>query len=74
MAYLEGRGVRTQIMYPKLVPDQGAYETQPWRAADDMPVARSLFPRVLCLPMFAELADDEVDRVIAAILDFYAGG
>jgi dTDP-4-amino-4,6-dideoxygalactose transaminase len=28
---------------------------------------------VLCLPMFAELTDDEVDRVAAAIIDFYAG-
>ena len=73
MAYLERRGVLTQIMYPKLVPDQGAYEDNPWRAADDLAVARSLFPRVLCLPMFAELTDEEVDRVIEAIRDFYAG-
>ncbi len=74
MAYLEGRGVRTQIMYPKAVPDQGAYQEQPWRAADDMAVARSLYGRVLCLPMFAELTDGEVDRVAAAINDFYAEG
>ena len=74
MAYLEARGVRTQIMYPKLVPDQGAYEENPWRAADDMAVARSLFPQVLCLPMFAELTQDEVERVGAGIRDFYAEG
>lgn len=74
MAHLEGRGVRTQIMYPKLVPDQGAYEDHPWRAADELTVARSLFARVLCLPMFAELTDAEVDRVISAIRDFYAEG
>jgi dTDP-4-amino-4,6-dideoxygalactose transaminase len=72
MAFLESRGVKTQIMYPKLVPDQGAYEKHPWRAADELAVSRSLFPRVLCLPMFAELTDEEVDRVIAAIRDFYA--
>jgi dTDP-4-amino-4,6-dideoxygalactose transaminase len=74
MAYLEGRGVRTQIMYPKAVPDQGAYLDQPWRAADDMAVARTLYGRVLCLPMFAELTEAEVDRVAAAINDFYAEG
>ena len=72
MAFLAERGVGTQIMYPKLVPDQGAYQTNPWRAADDMSVARSLVPKVLCLPMFAELTDDEVDRVGVAIVDFYA--
>ena len=74
MAYLERRGVRTQIMYPKAVPDQGAYQEQPWRAADDMAVARTLYERVLCLPMFAELTDAEVDRVAAGINDFYAEG
>jgi dTDP-4-amino-4,6-dideoxygalactose transaminase len=73
MAYLETRGVLTQIMYPTLVPDQQAYRDHPWRSADDLAVARSLYPRVLCLPMFAELTDDEVDRVAAAIIDFYAG-
>jgi dTDP-4-amino-4,6-dideoxygalactose transaminase len=72
MAFLESRGVMTQIMYPKLVPDQGAYEQHPWRAADDLTVARSLYSRVLCLPMFAELTDPEVERVIAGIRDFYA--
>jgi dTDP-4-amino-4,6-dideoxygalactose transaminase len=72
-ASLETRAIKTQIMYPKLVPDQGAYETSPWRAADDMANARSLVPTVLCLPMFAELTDDEVERVGAAIRDFYAG-
>lgn len=74
MAFLESRGVMTQIMYPRLVPDQGAYEQHPWRAADDLSVARSLYPRVLCLPMFAELTDQEVDRVIDSIRDFYAQG
>lgn len=74
MAFMEERGVKTQIMYPKLVPDQGAYVDNPWRAADELEVARGLFARVLCLPMFAELTDAEVDRVIAAIGDFYAEG
>ncbi len=72
-AHLERRRIRTQIMYPTLVPDQGAYESTPWRAADDMAVARSLVPTVLCLPMFAELTDDEAGRVGSAIVEFYAG-
>jgi dTDP-4-amino-4,6-dideoxygalactose transaminase len=70
-AHLDERGIRTQLIYPKLVPDQGAYATHPWRAADDFAVARSLVPRLLCLPMFAELTDEEVDRVGHAIRDFY---
>ncbi len=70
-AHLDARDIRTQLIYPTLVPDQGAYATNPWRAADDLPVARSLVPRLLCLPMFAELTDAEVDRVGRAIRDFY---
>jgi dTDP-4-amino-4,6-dideoxygalactose transaminase len=72
-AFLETRAIKTQIMYPKLVPDQGAYQQISWRAADDMAVARSLVPTVLCLPMFAELTDEEVERVGAGIREFYAG-
>ncbi|MFO1541193.1 MAG: DegT/DnrJ/EryC1/StrS family aminotransferase [Chloroflexota bacterium] len=70
-AFLDARGIRTQLIYPRLVPDQGAYATQPWRAADDLAVARSLVPRLLCLPMFAELTDAEIDRVGRAVRDFY---
>ena len=70
-AHLDARGIRTQLIYPKLVPDQGAYAASPWRAADSLEVARSLVPRLLCLPMFAELTDSEVDRVGRAVRDFY---
>ena len=71
-AFLDARGIGTQLIYPKLVPDQGAYATNPWRAADELDVARSLVPRLLCLPMFAELTEAEVDRVGAAVREFYA--
>ncbi len=70
-AHLEERGIRTQLIYPTLVPDQPAYATSPWRAADPLEVARSLVSRMLCLPMFAELTDEELDRVGQAIRDFY---
>jgi dTDP-4-amino-4,6-dideoxygalactose transaminase len=69
--FLDERGIGTQLIYPKLVPDQGAYADGGWRAADGLEVARSLVPRLLCLPMFAELTEDEVDRVGRAIREFY---
>ncbi len=71
MTYLAERGVRTQIIYPKLVPDQGAYTTHPWRGVGDFPVARAATPRLVCLPMFAELTDAEVERVAREIRAFY---
>jgi dTDP-4-amino-4,6-dideoxygalactose transaminase len=70
-AFLDARGIATQLIYPRLVPDQGAYATSPWRAADELTVARSLVPRLLCLPMFAELSDEEVERVGSAVREFY---
>lgn len=73
-AFLEERGIGTQLIYPTLVPDQGAYVTNPWRAADPLEVARSLIGRLLCLPMFAELTDAEIDRVGRAIREFYGVG
>jgi len=67
--YLAERGIGTQIIYPVLVPDQPAYREQPIRCGP-IPVTRSLVERLLCLPMFPELRDDEVDRVAMAIQDF----
>jgi len=68
--YLIEKGIGTQIIYPKLVPDQSAYRDQPIRCGP-IPVARSLIDKLLCLPMFPELRDDEVDRVAATVQDFF---
>jgi dTDP-4-amino-4,6-dideoxygalactose transaminase len=69
--HLRARGIGTQVIYPRLVPDQKAYREAPHRSVD-LPVARRLVPQLLCLPMFAELTDDEVERVCEAIVSFYA--
>jgi dTDP-4-amino-4,6-dideoxygalactose transaminase len=68
--HLRMRGIGTQVIYPRLVPDQRAYRDAPYRAVD-LTVARRLVPQLLCLPMFAELTDAEVDRVSEAVRDFY---
>src|ERR1700722_4273231 len=71
-AHLARHSIGTQVVYPRLVPDQGAYRDHPWRAASDLAVARSLPDRILNLPMWAELTGEEVDRVGAAVRAFYA--
>jgi dTDP-4-amino-4,6-dideoxygalactose transaminase len=70
-AYLAERGISTQVIYPKLVPDQGAYRDHPWRGVGDFPIARAATPKLLCLPMFAELSDAEVERVGLTVRAFY---
>lgn len=69
-AYLAAQGIGSQIIYPVLVPDQGAYRDQPLRCGP-IPVARSLVSQILSLPMFPELREDEIERVAAAIRAFY---
>lgn len=69
-AYLTEHEIGTQIIYPMLVPDQPAYRDQHFRCGP-IPVARRLFEHILCLPMFPELRDDEIERVSAVIHDFY---
>jgi dTDP-4-amino-4,6-dideoxygalactose transaminase len=69
-AYLAQRDIGSQVIYPVLVPDQGAYRDQSLRSSN-IPVARSLISQILSLPIFPELRDDEIERVAAAIRAFY---
>lgn len=69
-AYLSQRGINTQIIYPILVPDQVAYQNQPLRCGP-IPVAREAVQQLLCLPMFPELRDDEIEYTARAIHEFY---
>jgi dTDP-4-amino-4,6-dideoxygalactose transaminase len=70
-AHLAKRSIGTQVVYPRLVPDQGAYRDHPWRAIGDLGVARTIPDRILNLPMWAELTDGEIERVSQAVRSFY---
>lgn len=69
-AYLDEQGVGTQVIYPRLVPDQRAYVDHPYRSMD-IPNARAAVPELLCLPVFPELREDEVAYVVDRIRRFY---
>jgi dTDP-4-amino-4,6-dideoxygalactose transaminase len=69
-AHLNKREIDNMVIYPRLVTQAGAYASLPWRS-EPIPVAESLPDRLLSLPMFAELTDEEIDRVGAAITEFY---
>jgi dTDP-4-amino-4,6-dideoxygalactose transaminase len=70
-AHLEERGVGTQIIYPKLVPQQKAYQGESYRAGS-YPRAELVTGEILSLPIFPELTEDEVRYVAACIAEFYA--
>lgn len=67
-AHLHGRGIACEVHYPV------ADHRQPVHAARyahvRLPVTESLSRRVLSIPCFPELTDQEVDRVISACNDF----
>lgn len=71
--YLIDRGIGAQVVYPRLVNEQGAYATHPYRVAGDLAVATTLPERILNLPMWAELTDDEAHQVATVVTDFYHG-
>jgi len=61
---LADEGIATAVYYPRSVPDQpmfGGSAERRW------PEARRASREVLSLPCFAELTDDEVERVVAGV-------
>jgi dTDP-4-amino-4,6-dideoxygalactose transaminase len=68
-AWLGERGIATSIHYPSPLNRQPALAGTP---GDELPVAAAAAAQVLCLPMFPELADEEVEAVCEAVRDFFA--
>lgn len=68
--HLEEQGVPTIIYYPLPLHLQKVYADQGWRDGD-FPVAESISKRILPLPMYPELTDEQVDYVIEAVRDFF---
>lgn len=70
MAFLADRGVGSFAMYPALVPLQKAYAHLGHRE-EDFPISAPYARRVINLPMFETLREDEVRRAAEAVLAFY---
>jgi len=70
MSFLLERGIGVFAMYPALVPLQGAYTFLGY-TEKDFPVSAGYARRVLNLPMFETLHEDEVRRAAETILAFY---
>lgn len=68
--HLSARGVDTAVHYPHLVGDMSGVRAE----GDPAPVAASLARRILSLPCFPELTDDEADHVAAALQEWRPHG
>jgi len=69
-AYLSEHGIPTLIYYPLPLHLQKCYAEHGWKAGD-YPVAESVSQRILPLPMYPELTEDQVAYVVRTVRDFF---
>jgi dTDP-4-amino-4,6-dideoxygalactose transaminase len=69
MSHLQRAAVSTGIHYPIPVHLQPCYGTLGVRRGS-LPVTESLAPRVISLPMFPEMSNEQVEYVVSAIANF----
>jgi dTDP-4-amino-4,6-dideoxygalactose transaminase len=68
-AHLSQQGIGTGVHYPSPLHRQAAMA--PYAEGLSFPVAEKAARTVLCLPMFPQLTDAEIDTVITAIEEFF---
>jgi dTDP-4-amino-4,6-dideoxygalactose transaminase len=70
--HMKESGIATEIHYPILDCDQPAWRGLPFRTAPgDLEISRRSVRRILTLPCFPDLTDDEIDRVCAALSQWH---
>jgi len=70
MSHLSERGIQTAVHYPVPVHLQPAYAHR-LPGCQSLPVTEDVCPKILSLPLFPELTEEEVDRVVTEISGFF---
>jgi dTDP-4-amino-4,6-dideoxygalactose transaminase len=68
-AYLAEHGIGTQIHYPVPIHLQEAAQFLGYRKGD-LPVTERVCDEILSIPIYAEMTDAMVDRVVSTITEF----
>jgi dTDP-4-amino-4,6-dideoxygalactose transaminase len=68
--HLKTEGIETSINYPRMLPFYPAY-ARLGHKPDDFPCASSYEGLILSLPLFPEITDSEINRVIDSVRGFY---
>jgi dTDP-4-amino-4,6-dideoxygalactose transaminase len=69
--HLAARNIGTAVHYAVPAHRHGGYSARVRLPAGGLPVTERTVGRILSLPMYPELSDDEVDRVVAGVREFY---
>ncbi len=72
MKYLGTQGITALIHYPVPIHMQEAYKELGYKKGD-FPKTETYSEKILSLPMFAELTDEEVEYICSKIKEFYQG-
>jgi dTDP-4-amino-4,6-dideoxygalactose transaminase len=71
MEHLKSQGIGSAVHYPSPLHRQPAMEGKTDARDEDLPVSTAAAREVLCLPMYAELTNEEVEAVGQAVRGFY---
>jgi dTDP-4-amino-4,6-dideoxygalactose transaminase len=71
MAHLSERQIGCAVHYPVPVHRQHGYAERVVQPADGLPVTERICRQILSLPLYPELSDADVARVIAAVRGFF---
>ncbi len=71
-SHLADRGIETAVHYPTALPLLPAYRYLGMRA-ESIPRAAANQSRILSLPIFAEMTNEMIEYVAAAVREFYSG-
>jgi dTDP-4-amino-4,6-dideoxygalactose transaminase len=69
--FLHAQGIGTIIHYPVPIHLQEAYRSHGWKKGD-FPLTEQYAGEILSLPMFAELTEEQIEYVCAAIRRFFS--
>lgn len=72
MAYLKEKGIGTGIYYPVPLHLQKAWQREGYPSGS-FPVSEKLARESLAIPLFPEMEDEEIERVIGAVKGFFGG-
>ncbi len=64
------RGIGTAVYYPISLHRQACFEPLGY-GEGSMPVAEQACREVLALPVYPELAEEQIEHVIGSVLEFY---